>query len=88
MMKLLPLLLFSFPAFANESGVLFQGKTYVIYKDGKKVGDEPKVDRKIASIDSSGYLRIRYETDETNGTICYYNYDASTSVTAVSCLKR
>ena len=45
-MKILNLVLvsltfFSVQSFAGESGVIFQGKKTVLYKDGKKVGELP-----------------------------------------------
>jgi hypothetical protein len=76
---------------ANESGVLYQGKSYVIFKDGKKVGEEPSLPRKPSSISPGNWIAIKYEIDEKNGVICYYNSDGSFSemkTAPISCVKK
>lgn len=73
---------------ANESGILYQGKKYVLFKDGKKVGEEPDFARKPASLRAGSWLSIRYEEDSQNGVICYYNDDAPDHKADISCVKR
>jgi hypothetical protein len=80
----LTIFLFSAPAFAGESGIIFQGKKIVLFKDGKRVGQEPKEARGLASVKKLLPDTLYYRTDTENRVICYSPYNFGD---AISCLK-
>lgn len=86
--SVLSLLFLASACMAGETGIVYQGKTYVLFKDGKKVGDLPaEISRKPASIHGSGGITIRYSMDSDHGVICYNNDDAPDRESNISCVK-
>jgi hypothetical protein len=84
------ILLFSFSlAQAGESGVIIQGKTYMLYKDGKKVGDlPPEATRKPQSLGGMAQT-LEYELDSSTGIICYsVKNDLGGDAQTLSCIKK
>ncbi len=71
MKYILLLLVFPFAAFAGESGYVLHGKTTVVYKNGEKVGDWPKGNRKPSSTKEAGtWAALLFEDDGI--ARCYY----------------
>ena len=71
------LFLFSQIIFANEVGYFFQGKKYLVYKEGKKIGEWPKANqattsqnRNPASIKLNNDLYLEYQEDDL--ARCYF----------------
>lgn len=86
------IVLISSSAFAGETGILFQGKQYPLYRDGKKVGEEPKEARLPAGAgeavsEAPPYFKgtIYYTLDDKAGVVCYHD---SSGKSLLSCVKK
>jgi hypothetical protein len=75
--------------YAGESGFIRVGKTYLVYRNGEKVGktagelgfNTSASDRKVASVSKDGsgdVAEIFYQTDDLGNT-CYYYQNAEPS---------
>lgn len=78
-------------AWAGESGFVYQGKTYVVFKDGKKTGKTfeelfPGENRKPSSMTSTVLGMVSYEEDQDSGVRCY-RFPSNTGYQALSCVK-
>ncbi|MBX3017782.1 MAG: hypothetical protein KF767_07835 [Bdellovibrionaceae bacterium] len=65
-------------AIAGESGVIYQGKRYPLFKDGQKAGELPtdilaaeKSGRKPSAEPRNAYASPVYYTSEDNGITCF-----------------
>lgn len=94
----LSVILASSVSFAGESGFYYQGKKYVVYREGKKVGKtfaelglgtEQSAERKPAGNISSGFpygAAVGYES--TASYICFLGSYSTEAGIALSCLKK
>jgi hypothetical protein len=79
-------------AFANESGFVYQGKKYVVFKDGEKVGPtyEEKFKEKsrvpAAKMSATYNSFISYEDDEI--ARCYRYGSSSGGADTLFCVKK
>ena len=83
-------LIFSFTAaFAGESGYIENGKTHVVFKDGKKIGEWPAqpAKRDPANFKRSISSNFYFTDDDSMGVRCY-STETVTSGGPISCVKR
>ena len=81
-------------AFAGETGFIYQGKQYIVYKDGEKVGkdfselfeEKSKQEKKrsVAGLTELPSAEIGFTQDDNH--ICFYHYHRISA--GISCLKR
>ncbi len=81
--------------FAGESGFIYNGKTYIVYRDGEKVGKtmeelglgEPKSTkkRKPSSFSNNRNVEITFQTDNLGNTCYYFAY---TNGDSISCVRK
>lgn len=96
-------ILYQITAQADESGVIYQGKRYVLFKDGKQIAEAPKrspagyIDPATGKA-QEGLLTqaLGFVEDKTNKVICYFaaslqNGDGRNAMEPapyLSCIKR
>ncbi len=79
--------------FAGESGFIYNGKTYTVYKDGVKVGKtieelgfvKPKepTNRNPSSFTNEQALQLTFQTDNKGNTCYYFQYTTGDSLSCV-----